>query len=122
MRRLNDPESPVWGSWLRLTNCTEAVYLWKYFIDQEGDTVNTTLVDQYLLNGLQEYLKTSHLAQPNMTEIAEWRERPDVEYRARFVAEDNCPSEICPLLGCEGNSDVAGLGVSFSYWLYMVRY
>jgi hypothetical protein len=108
---------------LNFTNCTELVYLWKSFnrADPYDRSINTTLTYQYPLNGLQDYLKTYHLAQPNMTEIAAWRETKHVEGHVTMDAEYYCKSEVCPLLGWEGNLDVVGLGVSFSDPLHTVR-
>jgi hypothetical protein len=106
---------------LNFTNCTEAVCFWK-FSDPGRYAVNPTLANEYLLDGLQDFLKTNHLAQPNMTEITAWKESPDVELYVLDYTRRECGSEVCPLLGWEGNPDVAGLGISFSYSLYTVRY
>jgi hypothetical protein len=62
------------------------------------------------------------MAQPNITEITAWRETQDFGINIVYYGFRNCLSEVCPFLGWEGNSDVAGLGVSCSYSIYTVRY
>ena len=53
---------------LDLTNCTEAVYIWKSYKGGNGIDYDW-LADKYLLNGLQGYLKANNLVRPDIMGI-----------------------------------------------------
>jgi hypothetical protein len=106
---------------VEFTNCTEVVYLWKSYYKTDY-IVNSTLADEYLLNALQNYIDAKGLAQLNTTELAALRKTPDVvKPCVSHYARVACASEICPLMGWEGNSDIAGLGVSILCFVHTNR-
>jgi hypothetical protein len=91
------------------------VLLWKHFVNKVSLTnVSEDLeVYQTISHGLQDYWRAHGFEPPSQAQLWQWASETSTVSDALQVllVGGNCKKEICPLLGWEGNSDIAGRGV-----------
>ncbi len=114
---------------LSFSNCTLAVQFFLSYILEFNYPYEAG--GAYLLNGLAPYLKNNSMPDPPLYELAHWYESlRGTNHSARFNStlsaemvgwmEGHCAETLCPLLGWQGNPDVAGRGVSSAKGGWMV--
>jgi hypothetical protein len=102
---------------LRFDNCSAPVDLWRYFHDLKLVSPFESFKGEYPIAALravlENYLRAEKL-DPSRSLLLQWLQDPRVEVAAVYHAELYCASSLCPFREWEGNSDIAGVGVSFS--------
>jgi hypothetical protein len=100
---------------LRFDNCSAPVDLWRYYHDLKVMSPPESLKGEYpvaaLRAGLENYLRAEKL-DPSWSLLLQWLQDPQVESAVVLYAEHSCYSTLCPFQDWEGNSDIAGVGVS----------
>jgi hypothetical protein len=64
-----------------------------------------------LMNGLHGFLQRKKFSEPPADEMVRWLGETRLLQTALEQQFSTCRDDLCPLLGWEGNSDVAGRGV-----------
>jgi hypothetical protein len=72
-----------------------------------------------IVHGLQGYWQANGFEQPPQTEVLQWESETFDLYHAlsESLSNGTCKNQVCPILGWEGNSDIAGLGVRLRHYL-----
>jgi hypothetical protein len=96
------------------TNCTLASGWIAGFLRTRNLPLSDTL--ELHVNGLENYWESSNATRPKRGELLDWVAKDQnvlpIEAMGSFAVA-NCANEPYPVLGWQGNSDLAGRGVSF---------
>lgn len=112
--------APLWNSGLNFSDCGRnvAVFWAHYFVvEYEFNVINDEDVYRAIFHGLQGYFRSHGYDNPPKDQVIKWDENMLLVRSALSYAFYNsgiCKMDVCPLLGWEGNSDIAGRGV----WLW----
>lgn len=103
------------------SNCTEASLTWQFFTgmrdDQEIFNYPQELIYSYVVHSLKDWrLKTSLQAPPMTEAFFSWAFYSDADVSAKFYTYDNCPAQLCEVVGWTGSPDLAGPGVRTTSW------
>jgi hypothetical protein len=107
-----------WG--LNYSDCgPDVLTLWDYFLadDRGPEEIEDDDVYQAILHSLHDHLREHGFEDPPKDQISKWEQETEGIATAlsfAFNGYGTCKMELCPLLGWEGNSDIAGQGVSSS--------
>jgi hypothetical protein len=112
--------APPSYSGLDFSDCGQnVVNLWNYYLEEEDKAENIDTEDVYnaILHALHGYLQTYGYDDPPEDEVIKWQTEMKLVEEALLTLvyyDKACKLDVCPLLGWEGNSDIAGRGVSSS--------
>ncbi|CAN9303430.1 unnamed protein product [Alternaria alternata] len=102
------------------SNCTEASLTWQFFNgmrdDQEIFDYPQELIYSYVIHSLKDWrLKTSLQAPPMTDAFFSWAFYSDADVSAKFYTYDNCPAQLCEVVGWTDSPDLAGPGMLATY-------
>jgi hypothetical protein len=111
------PWAPPLFSDVDFSDCGEdMVMVWKYYV--KGNSQHVEIADDQIypaiLHALRGYLQANGFEQPNQSQVLRWESEThfiSIALQDTFMLDGACKKEICPLLGWEGNADIAGRGV-----------